>query len=212
MKILRPFTGTGAVFFPVGTPPKGTCQFATKACLASCYAVDAGDMNFDEEVRISDCDKQEIYNWIMNSSIGVIRDRFLFELDGLQTDILHWFGSGDCQIKDQSHIQDIINSLLDDSVIQMGFTRNISLWRANIEIFALAVESIEDVHSMSEPGALFSIPQYNKQTSIMVTSKGETRGGLCGPLICSDRWMECLDHYINCQTCRRLNTGCFDKE
>jgi len=206
MKILRPFTGTGAIFFPVGLPPKGTCGFATKLCSDMCYAIDPIDADFDEEVRISQDEKWEIYNYVMTAKKRTLVDRFLHELEGLQTPILHWFGSGDCLPKDIERISKLIN-LFVDRVIQMGFTRNKKLWEKHKNIFALTIEKKEDA---TDDDALYSIPNYEAQISVMYSPLYQVRGGFCGPVTCKDI-NGTLEHYINCRTCSRLKTGCFDR-
>lgn len=209
MKLLRPFTGTGAVFFPAGPPPKGTCEFASPACLEHCYAEDPNDRNFDEELRIPEYEKWSIYENFKHESVNLISAQILKDLDGLQTPILHWFGSGDCPTTDIDKISSIIKFVGDDAV-QMGFTRNIELWRRHKEIFALTIDSkknVLDKHSM------YSVPDYKAQTSVMYVPSYQVRGGYCGPVTCRDiyRDKKDLEHYINCRTCLRLRTGCFDR-
>jgi len=98
MKLLRPFTGTGSVFFPIGRPPEGTCEFATDECLRHCYVNDTD--GFDEETRITPDDKRRIYHRVINCSPERVRNQIIKDLDGLQTHILSWFGSGDCLMQD----------------------------------------------------------------------------------------------------------------
>lgn len=206
-RLLRPFTGTGAVFFPIGPPPIGTCEFATTSCYQHCYVRDR--CNFDEETRISQDEKYQIYYTIISAATGVIRDRFLQDLKGLQTPILHWFGSGDCLAGHTDQISYIIRAM-PETVIQMGFTRNRELWERHKDVFALSIEKEEDA---PDPGAMYSIPDYKKETSVMYVPNYEVRGGYCGPILCKDR-DRChpeLSHYINCRICHRLRTGCFDR-
>lgn len=215
MKLLRPFTGTGAIFFPVGLPPAGTCQFATEDCTRLCYAIDPNDANFDEEVRISQDEKWKIYDYVMTAKKRTIISTILHELDGLQTPILHWFGSGDCLLKDTERVCEIIDILagqavVKDRVVQMGFTRNKKLWKKHKNIFALTVESKEEA---TDVDALYSIPNYKEQVSVMYSPRYQVVGGYCGPVTCRDihRDRRELEHYINCRTCLRLKTGCFDR-
>lgn len=207
MQLLKPFTGTGSIFFPLGRPPQGTCEFATAACLRACYVTDPSD--FDEEMRISDTEQQRIYQAVMSRPIEDIRDIFLRDLYGLQTPILAWFGSGDCLAKDTNRISALVR-LMPKTVIQMGFTRNRVLWEQHKDIFALSIESEEEA---PDPNAMYSIPDYEKETSVMYVPKYQVRGGYCGPVVCTDRdrAQDKLTHYINCQTCHRLRTGCFDR-
>ncbi len=211
MKLLRPFTGTGAIFFPVGLPPLGTCHFATPECLYLCYAIDPNDANFDEDLRISEEEKQCVYKFIMafNYSTKIICDKIVEDLDGLQTPILHWFGSGDCPPDKVNRISSIIDAM-PGNVVQMGFTRNRKLWEKHKDIFALSIETEEEAIDCK---ALYSIPNYKEQVSVMYSPAYQVRGGYCGPLTCRDinRDKKELEHYINCKTCLRLKTGCFDR-
>lgn len=182
MKILRPFTGTGAVFFPLGQPPEGTCEYATKKCENECYANGRKNPNFDEELRISEKEKKRIYKYFMTTSIRDICYEIFVELDGLQTPILHWFGSGDCLIKDIERISAIIKGV-DKSIVQMGFTRNKELWNRHKDIFALTIESEKEA---TDDEGIYAIPNYENQTSIMYSPKYQIKGGYCGPLTCQD--------------------------
>ena len=207
MKILRPFTGTGGIFFPVGLPPKGTCEFATKRCIQNCYAMAMKYPDYDEEILIPSKEKRSIYQYFIECPIEWICEKIKDELDGLQTPILHWFGSGDCLMKDMDRITQIINAV-DSDIIQMGFTRNIQMWERHKDVFALTAESVKDINGRD---GMFSVPDYKNQISKMYFCGEPTRGGLCGPVVCRDRTEKALEHYINCRTCRRLQTGCFDR-
>lgn len=213
MKIIRPFTGTGAVFFPVGPFPQGTCEFATNKCLEFCYALKDPNTNFDEEIRILESEKEVIYRHFIYDQLDELCGRIKLELDGLQTNLLHWFGSGDCPSKDVKRISTIIEKMAKrQNITQMGFTRNVELWDMYPHIFALTVDNAAETRKYEKKGVLFAILQYRNQTSIMYSPEYGIRGGECGPLLCKDRFDEDLDHYINCRTCLRLNTGCFDRK
>jgi len=133
MKLLRPFTGTGAIFFPIGLPPQGTCEFSTTTCREHCYAV--SDSLFDFEIRVPEHYKKEIYNYIIKKPVNEIISKIVDELDGLQTPILHWFGTGDCMMKDIEKISTVIDNV-PNSIVQMGFTRNKELWKMYKDIFS----------------------------------------------------------------------------
>ena len=215
MKIIRPFTGTGAVFFPVGLPPTGTCEFASPACLKYCYthenSADGDYSDYDDEIRISVDEKKEIYSRFMTTPVVELCDEIERLLDGLQTHLLHWFGSGDCTERDWPHIQAVVDEMRTRSgVVQMGFTRNLKFWEANKDILAL---TIEDEGEAQDPTAIYSVPDYDEQTSKMYSPKYQVRGGYCGPIICRDvsRKYNVLDHYINCKNCHRRKLGCFDR-
>ena len=209
-KLLRPFTGTGAVFFPTGKPPKGSCYWASKACLQYCYAIEEVDINFDEDLRVTEVEKTAVKMYFINNGVEKICRKIIKELDGLQTPILHWFGTGDCPPDLRPKISSIIKTLPGD-IVQMGFTRNRKLWKNHKDIFAL---TIEDETLATDLSALYSIPIYAEQTSVIYSPKYQVRGGYCGPLICTDvsRCTQGIDHYINCKTCLRLKTGCFHRE
>jgi len=207
VKILRPFTGTGAVFWPIGKPPVGTCEFATRQCEKYCYAALPEWPDFDEEIRINEEEKHDIYQLFIHSPINWLFDEVLAELDGLQTNILHWFGSGDCPSKDVDRVIEIIDRMRPTRVTQMGFTRNVKLWEQAKDIFAFTVES---QNSIDGRDGLFAVADYKNGTSIMYSGDKPTRGGYCGPELCQDRIEEKLTHFINCQTCRRMKLGCFD--
>lgn len=212
VKILRPFTGTGAIFFPIGKPPDGTCEFATSSCIKSCYAALPDWPDFDEQIRIPEDEKREIYKIFVEAPVWWLVKEIMHELDGLQTHILHWFGSGDCQTKDTQRIIEIIEKVGSQcgwtEYTQMGFTRNVNLWEAKKDIFALTVETAEEIAGRD---GMFSVPDYLNGTNKMYFNNLPTRGGLCGPELCHDRVEESLTHFIDCQICRRLKMGCFDR-
>jgi hypothetical protein len=206
MKLLRPFTATGGIFFPIGLPPKGTCEFSTKECRKYCYAAD--DTLYDFETNyISQDEMWEIYNCFMQWPIKKLVEKLLEDLDGLQTSILHWFGTGDCGTKNVGRISEIIKSV-PESVIQMGFTRNEKLWEIWPDIFALTIEKIELAKNKS---GMFSIPNYIEGTSQMYSPDYIVKGGYCGPFLCVDLIDSSLAHFINCQVCCQIKAGCFDR-
>lgn len=204
-KLLRPFTGTGAVFFPVGKPPTGTCERASDECIRKCYA--NNDRDFDEEVRIPEEEKREIYEYIMTAPISHVVWHILDNLDGLQTPILHWFGTGDCLTKDIDRISEVIDAIPPE-ITQMGFTRNVALWERHKNVFALTIENKEE--ALGRTG-IFSVPDYNEEISHMYSTKYKVLGGRCGPYICEDDERPDIAHYINCRTCLRQKSGCFDR-
>jgi len=205
MKILKPFTSTGGIFFPIGRPPRGTCEFSTKMCRKYCYAENYS--HFDFETNISQEEKWKVYNFIINERISTVVEKFKQDLDGLQTPILHWFGTGDCMTKDLDRISILIESI-PGYIVQMGFTRNIKLWERHKDIMAL---SIEDLSFAEGKDGLFSKPDYIEGTSQMYSSKYQVRGGFCGPFACKDLVDSSLAHFVNCQVCRKLKVGCFDR-
>lgn len=210
-KILRPFTGTGAICFPIGKPPKGTCEFASEKCLKSCCA--KGDFEYDEELHITHEEKQSIYKSFTTYPLVWLVEEIVKELDGLQTNILYWFGSGDCKKKDVPRILEIID-LIPSGIVQMGFTRNIELWERHKKIFALTLESETEIGVRE---GLFAIPNYKTRTTHM-RLKTHHQEGFQG-WGCGATWVTLdgvdkkrIKHYANCRTCFRLKFGCFDKD
>jgi hypothetical protein len=205
--LLKPFTGTGAVFFPEGPPPRGTCEFATITCEQHCYVNDHS--NFDEETRVPLWEKQLIYARMLSRPLPALRAQMLADLQGLQTPILHWFATGDCPAVALERVSTLIGMMPPD-VVQMGFTRNRKLWERHKDVFALTVERTE---SFPDSNAMYSVPHYDKETSVMYCPSYQVRGGFCGPHLCQDidRDRAELTHYINCRTCHRLKLGCFDR-
>jgi len=145
----------------------------------------------------------------MEEPLEVVVRQMLIDLDGLQTHILSWFGSGDCLAKDTSHISAIIQTI-PPHIVQMGFTRNQTLWRLHKDVFALTIEKESDA---PDHYAMYSVPDYANETSVMFSPRYDVRGGFCGPHLCMDqeRGRPELTHYINCKICHRLSMGCFDR-
>ena len=151
-------------------------------------------------------EKWDIYRYIIKTDVTEICDKIVRNLDGLQTNILHWFGSGDCETKLISKIALIIDHI-PVNVIQMGFTKNPKLWRRYPHIFALSVEKIEDIKSKT---GLFSISNYKEGVSVMYSPTHKIKGGVCGDT-CRDATDTTLEHHVNCKLCCKLKLGCFDR-
>ena len=209
MKILRPYSGTGAVFFPLGKPPKGTCEFATPRCLKYCYA--EKDKVFDDEMTIEESDKWEIYDAFMNLHIVDLLHKIKDELDGLQTPILHWFASGDCMRKDEERICLIIEQIqkLLPDVVQMGFTRNINLWAEFKDIMIFTTENKKELQKYGFWCGRYAIPVYTKLTTKIFNLETKVVGGLCGAYTCTDPEVKELEHAVSCKGCFKRKMGCF---
>ncbi len=206
-KLLRQFTGTGAIFFPIGLPPRGTCEFSSKSCRKHCYVKKSS--LFDWESTLDDSVRRETYKFVINESIQRVCSKIREDLSGLQTDILSWFGSGDCETKTIDKISGVIKAIQhSDNIIQMGFTRNEELWKRFPDIFALSIESVEEVNGRK---GMFSISNYEAQVSVMYSPDHQVRGGHCGPVTCGDMTDMSLEHHLNCQICHELKLGCFDR-
>ncbi len=206
-KLLKPFTGTGTIFFPIGKPPRGTCEFSTAQCRKHCYVKKTS--LFDWESTLTDDIRRDTYNFIIKEDIQKVCRKIREDLAGLQTKIVTWFGSGDCEAKHLDKISGIIKALRhSDNVIQMGFTRNEELWNRFPDIFALSIESVEAVNDRK---GMFSIANYEAQVSVMHSPDYQVRGGHCGPVTCGDMTDMSLEHHLNCQICHKLKVGCFDR-
>ncbi len=179
----------------------------TEECSQRCYARMTEWENFDEEIRIYEDEKRKVREAMLGLPLSTLRSKFISEMDGLQTDILHWFGSGDCPTEDVSRVLQIIEAM--DDVTQMGFTRNAQLWESRKDVFAISVDNVKEIGGRT---GLFSVANYEEGMSVMYRNGEPVRGGLCGPELCEDSNDSTLIHFINCKTCKRLDMGCFDKQ
>jgi len=200
MKIVRPAQGSAGVYFP-----RGTCEFATETCRKECYMIK--DKDYDEEVRISDGELLKIYDTFTTMPMLELCAQILTEMDGLQTNILHWFASGDCKKKDMSRILKIIEVLDRADIEQIGFTRNERLWEERKDVFALTVEKKSEIDSRE---GLFAIPDY-KNGSIALFVYDDEQIGTCG-MHEYQHTLEPIEHIVNCNSCFRLKVGCFTED
>ena len=199
MKIVRPAQGTAGVYFPVGR--HGTCEFATEKCLAECCV---RKKDYDEELRISVEDKALIYDAFMNETVLELCIQILTEMDGLQTNILHWFASGDCKKRDVKRILTIVEALDKAEIVQAGFTRNEDLWKERKDVFVLTVE---DKGEIGPRTGVFAVPNYKTGETLLYVEDGKWIGG-CGVWEFHDATEE-IGHLVNCKSCLRLKVGCF---
>ena len=209
MKILRPFATTGAVFFPEGKLPDGTCEFATKECSKGCYIKE--DYEYDEEISIPMVDKKAIHGSFMIRLTSTTCYEIRLGLDELQTSILHWFGSGDCKTKDMDKIIEIIEALKSGwfgDITQMGFTRNVKLWEMYKDIFVLSVDDKKDIAGRT---GMFAIADYEERITRLYNPLYKVRSDLCGPYSCRDSEDASMERAINCKACQRLKLCCFDR-
>ena len=201
-KLSRLF-GTGrCISFPAGTPPIGTCEFATKTCLREC----AGRLSpFKEERRRYRlfCD--------MNSSELICNLRAEI-MGGLYSGIgiLSWFSeSGDCPAFLTSKIIEVMRGLL---IPQNGFTRNEQLWKLSQKIpnirLALTVEDEVAGREYSK-GGLVAIPDYNEERVKILRPEDIWLcggGSVCG---CGTVEHEDYETEEDCGMCYKLSRGCF---
>lgn len=156
-RLLYPFSGCSAVFFPVGLPKDGgTCEFATKQCLKECAAF----KNATKTNKIPYDRKEQIYEDITRFPIFDVCRQISLQLS-VTKKILYWFASGDCRKQHTKRIARIIRYMSDDVHIQIGFTRNIELWKKVKDLpyvtFVLTVKSKKDITK----GGLFAIPNFD---------------------------------------------------
>ena len=204
MKLLRPYAGTGAIFFPEGSLEKGgTCEFATEICLKECSAV--ANFGIFEEYHISKRDKKSILKFIQQESLSSIAAQILKDLDGLQTTILYWFATGDCMSNNTDKIDDIIclfNAF--DDIQQIGFTRNQNLWSEFYNQLCLTIDKSE--HKISRAGH-YAIPNY-KTKEIEIVINERISYGCGGGVTKKNKFL----HEANCKICLRKKVGCFYPE
>lgn len=227
MKILIPISGAAGIFFPIGKPPKGTCEFSTKFCLKYCTALK--DKPYDEEYRVLESLKRKIYKFFITEKPLIICAMIIQEMSELRTEILHWFVSGDCLPKDQGKILSIIKFLDEGSnIVQLGFTRNEDLWheiphdlpRIN---FILTCEKVSDI-PLDRDRMIYAVPEPDSDlTDLYITKQKEIvrYGGCGGTYIDYENYpqkMTALDIIhdkrknispTNCSRCYRLKQGCF---
>ena len=209
MKILRPIGGTAGIFFPIGNVNKGgTCENATRECLKFCCA--KWDIDHNEEYRISIGDKKAIYKEFINKPIFDLCSKILREMKELQTNILHWFASGDCMDKDVERIENIITLLNHhSSIYQNGFTKNGNLISATtftdrVRII-YTVPTKTDIHEGSN--RIYAVCKYDHGDTILYTSE-TINAGHCGS---AEYRLKRLKFVNDCRTCLRLKKGCFTK-
>lgn len=223
MKILRQISGAAGIFFPIGVPPKGTCNFATETCLVKCIALkDKGD---DNKIRVSQQVKKSIHNFFVTKSTMEVCFKIVEEMGKMQTNVLHWFMSGDCMPEDEKKMIDIIETLWKNTeIVQIGFTRNERFWneiryRSNIVFTCEYKNSLNTKEIFKDNyGRIFAIPNYENATTnlyIVDKSKGATRACGCGTTVTD------YDYYgvtlkdsrpTNCAQCLKLKRGCFYKQ
>lgn len=209
MKLLRPFAGTGAIFFPEGALPDGTCEFATEECSKGCYVKE--DIEYDEEISIPMAEKKKLYIQFLTHTTSDVCCEIRRELTELQTPILHWFGSGDCVMGEIGKVISVIEMLKTGTfgkIIQMGFTRNEKLWELYKDIFVL---SIDDKKYISGRNGMFAIADYERRITRLHNPLYKVRSELCGPYSCRDSEDASMERAINCKACLRLKLCCFDR-
>lgn len=222
MKILRPSgTGVAGIFFPVGKPPKGTCQYASEECLPKCYTL---RKDYDERVNIPESEKKDILKYFMGNPIITVCSEIMKEMDELQATILSWFASGDCLDKYVDKIYKIMMLLQEEGVIQNGFTRNSNLYqkmfaneKVNYDIlrivFTVESKDTEYAPSCSEryPKGIYGVPNYEEGIVELYYAKlGYRTYGGCGFSGVTHKFKgEEIEIATNCLGCFKKKIGCF---
>jgi len=228
--IIHPFSGVGAVFFPVGPLSKGgTCEFATDTCLRECAALKYAT----EENKIPYKDKKTAYRFITINNANLVTVQILKELHRMNTKILYWFASGDCPGKNTGRVANTIKNLHDCGIIQQGFTRNVELWlrvreERNVHM-VLTVENWKDILDEWKTvglGNVFAYPDYQTGEVVIIQYDWECREPKyryrCGSISTggAPTWRESTCAYVakeikreaNCQRCYDESVGCFTSE
>ncbi|KKM67396.1 hypothetical protein LCGC14_1471530 [marine sediment metagenome] len=222
MKLLRPIAGTAGVFFPLGKLIHGgTCEFATDICLKKCVVV--WDQKYDEEYCVPKEERIEIYQAFRDWDENTLSAQIFKEMQELQTNILHWFASGDCTSLIEDKIVKIISILWNEgNVIHHGFTRNRHFWdRVNFSTnIVLTCEKIEDIPDIHDH--IYAVPNYQKKiTYLYHHGEGNTKhfvgGGCGGGYYTYDIVTKKLDipcdinevMSVNCKRCYKRKEGCF---
>jgi len=210
MKILFPFSGVACVSFPVGEPPLGTCEFATKQCLSECGALKNAKKSAtsDEPGHIIGYQpKLRAFKFITERPLFLVCHKIYSEMKRMKTRILYWFASGDCIYDHRERILSIIKHLDMEGIIQCGFTRSEWLWeklhKYDIRI-ALTVEDRHRATELSEEG-LVAFPDFEKGRVDLYWRTGQC--GSCGFSDYTD--FDKLSYEANCQLCYNNRRGCF---
>ena len=212
MNIIFPFSGVGAVFFPVGKlEDGGTCEFASKQCLVNC----AAKKNTKRSAKLGEFGhilgyekKKDAWDFIVENLSLLIANKILIEMSDIRTEILYWFASGDCPEKHVDKIIRVMKHISLEGIYQCGFTRNRELWleakQINRARLALTVEKKNDI---STEKGFFAIPNYSTGRVELMYGR-YVSGGTCG----GSRYnIKKVDYKADCQLCFDNERGCFTK-
>lgn len=209
-RIVYKWNDVGVIFFPAGKiSKKGTCEFATTKCIKNCPEIpNVAQPHFDT------------YDFIIGNKPLIVSTKITREMSEISVTILTWFASGDCMVKDEKHILDIIKRLSLIGIIQHGFTRNIEFWKKVQDIknvyFALTVETEKEKDKYVNLG-LVVIPDYKKDLIILYKMeehdliKTIKTIGSCGGAFYDDEKVGTEMRESNCQICYERMGGCFRK-
>lgn len=192
--------GTARIIsFPLGKPPKGTCDFATQECLVEC-----GDRmpNFEPE--------HEAYRLVCELSCTEIVSILEIEVMSAQNKVLAWFPeSGDCPAALTDKVFEIMKGL---SIPQNGFTRNKRLWELSHSILnvkmVLTEEDETKVRKYRKKGLVGLPDYYERRVKIFNFETIWMCGG--GSIICGCGSVESEDFISeeDCGVCFKLKRGC----
>ena len=203
MKILYSEEEVAHIHFPAGLPKDGgTCEFATETCLKNC----------PQERNKLLC---ETLRFFEKHTVEYITETIREQISELGCILLYWFWSGDCPSRLTVKVNQVQKQLSLADVTQIGFTRNIELWRLSQSIpnirIVLTIESEDRVESLAEEGRLVGVPDYTKET-VRIYLDGTYHA------ICGDGWLGCGSHWLEecgevyeaiCSKCYKAMRGCF---
>lgn len=199
-EISLPFGTARTISFPLGRPPKGTCEFATEQCLREC-----GNRmpNFKTE--------QNAYKLFNKLYPDDIVDKLKDEISTASNKVLSWFPeSGDCPHLKTGKVLEVMRGL---DVPQNGFTRNKELWAISHNIsnvhMVLTVEDEGRANLLKEQGFVAVPDYYERRVKILNKDQIWLCGG--GSVTCGCGAVEDEDKVTeeDCGTCWKLLRGCY---
>ncbi len=199
-RLIYSYDTYASIFFPPGRlADGGTCEFATPLCLQECY-----ERPNAWEVRT--------YDYMVSHAPGTVSATLLADMEALDVDLLFWFDAGDCPHKHTGHILAIMRLIARAGVVQIGFTRNVELWRSTQAITnTRMVLTCEKGASRPKGAGVIAVPDY-QQCAVSLYQEGELAA--CGGSvmsICANSFTEDADgvYENDCEACRQNRRGCF---
>ena len=198
-KISRFFGTSRVVSFPTGSPPVGTCEFATKICLKECHK---RCPNFKHEYNT--------YKAFCEMEVDELVSMLETDVKECSNQVLTWFAeSGDCPTKLTTKIATVMRRL---SMPQNGFTRNKHLWGIAHYIPKVGLVLTEENEKRAIEYAKFGlvgIPNYDEHRVRIL--KGDDiwicgGGGVCG---CGTVEYDGDESEEDCGLCYKMSRGCY---
>ena len=193
--------GAATIYWPPGKlKDGGTCEFATKKCLAYC-----------PELLEKNEAQMTAYDFMIDNTILVITNKIKREMDALGAKIIYWFGSGDCPTKDTDKVFAIMERLHKVGIPQIGYTRNRVLWEKTLGInnfrIALTIENKKEMEG-APIGSFFSKPNYKEGRVELILKKRPIKQvmGSCGWSFVET---EKVISESQCSFCYENAVGCF---